>query len=499
MRACCTIAVLGLLCVATAPRAQAQGGATLSSRGVSATAPRRAVTDHEITVGGRHVQYTATVADDIIDGADGKPGAAVVTIAYTRDGIQNATQRPVMFLFNGGPGASSSPLHMSALGPVRRTARGAGDRSSANFGENPDSPIADFDLVFIDPVSTGFSRALPGVDPKQWYDGRRDAIAVGQVIADWLQLHHRGSSPRFLTGESYGTTRVGLILKYCPQLRFDGLILVSGGGREDSGPNAVYVASIASMAAGAYFHDKIDRRGRTVQEVVDQARNFARTRYAAALARGKSLPAPERHRIAEELAAYIGLPAALIEAHRLRISLNIYMFNLLKDQGLRTGLLDVRATSALVTNAAGAIDDPALGVVKPQAHTSAKPTAAALGAVASPAVGQYLRDLLRFPSGDPYIGVNFSANVAWKYDHGADTASLIAARLRQDARVRLLAVSGFYDLAGGDDEWGFVHAGVPAGRLTFLQFAAGHEVYGDDANRARFANALRKFVLQQRN
>jgi carboxypeptidase C (cathepsin A) len=485
-----------LACVALAPRAGAQAGATLSSRGLSATAPRKAITDHEITIGGRRIEYTATVADDIIDGADGKPGAAVVTIAYTRDGVADEAQRPVAFLFNGGPGASSSPLHMSALGPVRRVAAAAADRSSATFGENRASPIDAFDLVFIDPVSTGFSRALPGVNPKQWYDGKRDALEVGQVISDWLRAHHRSESPRFLVGESYGTTRVGLILEYCRKLRFDGVVLVSGGGRVDSGPNAVYVASVPSMAAGAYFHDKVDRRGRTVQQFVDQARHFARTRYAAALGRGNSLPAAERHRMAKALSAYIGLPASLIEAHDLRISLNTYMFNLLKDRGLRTGLLDVRATSALVANAAGAIDDPALGVVKPQAHTTAKPTAAAVGAVASPAVGEYLREALKFPSDDPYIGVNFSANVAWTYDKSGDTASLIAARMRDDPHMRLLAVSGFYDLAGGDDPSGFVHAGVPRARLTFLQFAAGHEVYSDEANRTRFAAALRKFVLR---
>jgi carboxypeptidase C (cathepsin A) len=494
MRILGAAAASALLCCATLPHAGAQSGATLSSRGISATAPRKAITDHEITLGGRRIEYSATVADDIIDGADGKPGAAVVTIAYTRNGVANEAQRPVMFLFNGGPGASSSPLHMSALGPVRRVASGTSDRSSATYGENPDSPLDAFDLVFIDPVSTGLSRALPGVDPKQWYDGKRDAIAVGQVIGDWLRTHHRSDSPRFLVGESYGTTRAGLILEYCPQLRFDGVVLVSGGGRVSSGRNAVYVASVPSMAAGAYFHGKIDRRGRSVEQVVDQARHFARTRYAAALVRGTSLSEAQRHRIAKELSAYIGLPAPLIEAHQLKISLNVYMFNLLKDRGLRTGLLDVRATSALVANAAGAIDDPALGVVKPRAHTSAKPTAAAVGAVASSAVGEYLREVLKFPSDDPYIGVNFSANVAWKYDRSGTTASLIAARMRADPRMRLLAVSGFYDLAGGDDANGFVQAGVPAGRLTFIQFAAGHEVYGDEANRARFAAALREFV-----
>jgi carboxypeptidase C (cathepsin A) len=383
---------------------------------------------------------------------------------------------------------------MSALGPVRRVSGHAGDRSLSDYAHNTDSPIDAFDLVFIDPVSTGFSRALPGVDPKQWYDGRQDAIAVGRVIGDWLRLHGREASPRYLAGESYGTTRVGLILKYCPQLRFDGVLLISGGESDREGSNAAYVDTLPTMAAGAWFYEKIERVGRTVQQVVNEARAFGRGDYAAALAQGKSLPAARRHEIAARLAALIGLPAALIEANDLRISDNTYMFNLLKDRNLRTGLLDVRVTSPLVENAAGAIDDPALGVTKPGAKGSAPPTAAAVGAVASPAVARYLRETLRFPSADPYIGVNFTANVAWTWDQDRDTPRQIARRMKSDPRMRLFGVSGFYDLHGGADGSGFVRAGVPSGRLTFQQFAGGHEVYADEANRARFADELRRFV-----
>lgn len=475
------------------PEALAQAGATLTSNGISADAPRKAVTRHEITIRGERIAYTATVADDIIAGEDGKPGAAIVTIAYARDAVADPGRRPVMFLFNGGPGASSSPLHMSALGPVRRVS-GRGERGSADYADNGESPLDAFDLVFIDPVSTGFSRALPGVDPKQWYDGRRDALEVGRVIEDWLRSNGRESSPRYLTGESYGTSRVGLILKYCPQLSFDGVALVSGGENAGPGPNAVYIETLPSMTAGAYFYGKIDRSGRTVEQAVDEARIFAVGDYAAALARGKALSGPSKYAIAYRLSALTGLAVPLIEANELKVSDNLYMFNLLKDRNLRTGLLDVRVTSPLVANAAGAIDDPALGVTKPGAKGTAPPTAAAVGAVASPGVARYLHERLGFPAQDPYIGVNFTANVAWVWDPDKDTAGQIAARMKSDAHLRLFGVSGFYDLHGGADGSGFVREGVPEERLTFLQFAAGHEVYGDDANRARFADALRRFV-----
>ena len=359
--------------------------------------------------------------------------------------------------------------------------------------DNAASPIDAFDLVFIDPISTGFSRALPGVDPKQWYDGRQDALEVGQVISDWLHTHQREASPRFLAGESYGTTRVGLILKYCPDLKFDGVLLISGGEQPIDEAHPDYAGGVASMAAGAYFYNRIERGDRTVEQVVNEARHFARADYAAALAKGKALTPEERARVAAKLASLIGLPASLIEAENLRVSTNTYMFNLLKDQKLRTGLLDVRVTSPLVENAAGAIDDPSLGVVKPGAKGTKPPTPEQVGAVGSPTVARYLREL-GFPSDDPYIGVNFLANVAWKYDPDGNTARHIADRMKGDPAMRLYAVSGFYDLRGGGDGAGFLEAGVPAARMTFDQFAGGHQVYDDPDNRTRFAGHLRRFV-----
>jgi len=496
MRSAITAMVLSALWAASVPQAHAQAGAVLTANGVSAEAPRKAIAHREITLGGARIAYTATVADDIIPTVDGRPGAAVVTIAYTRDGVAEPQHRPVMFLFNGGPGASSSPLHMSALGPVMRAPGQARDGSAPAYVANTASPIDAFDLVFIDPVSTGFSRALPGVDPRQWYDGRQDALEVGRVIADWLRLNGREASPRFLAGESYGTTRAGLILEYCPDLRFDGVLLISGGEQPIDEAHPDYAGAVASMAAGAYFHERIERGDRTVEQVVNEARRFARTEYAAALAKGKALTGEERKRVAQKLATFIGLPASLIEAQDLRVSTNTYMFNLLKDRKLRTGLLDVRVTSPLVENAAGAIDDPALGVTKPGAKGTAPPTPEQVGAVGSPSVARYVREL-GFPSEDPYIGVNFLANVAWKYDPNGNTARHIAARMSRDAALRLYAVSGFYDLRGGGDGAGFLEAGVPAARMTFDQFAGGHQVYDDAENRARFAESLRRFVRGQ--
>ena len=457
--------------------------------------PQSALTHHVLHRGGRSVPYTATVAENLIDDQSGAAGAAVITITYTRDRVNRVQHRPVLFAFNGGPGASSSPLHMSALGPMGRSH--SADRTAAEppLAENADSPLDDVDLVFIDPVSTGFSRAFPGVDPKQWYRGPADAIEVATVIKHWLNVHHREASPRYLAGESYGATRAGLILKYAPDLKWNGVLLISGGGG-GAGPSSREISVIAPMAAGAWFHDKIDRKGRSVEQIFAEASRFARGEYAQALAQS-GLPPEQSHAIAEELSSFIGLPADLIERNKLLVSDNLYMFNLLKDKGLRTGLLDTRVTDTLVTNAAGGIDDPALGVIKPQAN-GAVPTPESVGAVVSPTVGRYISEDLKFKTTEAYYGVNFKVNVAWDYHalNGAQeetTAAILSRAMAADSKLELFTVGGYFDLNATDGS-AFTEAGVPAERHTRMMLPGPHEVYEGEANHKAFNDAVRRFV-----
>ncbi len=493
-------AVLGLALLVGTSAASIQGrqdrsdGRARESRSSVEREARVAITKHIVHIDGQAIGYTATVAEDIIKDNKGEPGAAIVTIAYTRDGVDDLRRRPVTFVFNGGPGASSSPLHMSGLGPVIRV--DPNDRSSMQLGENTTSPLDVTDLVFIDPVSTGFSRALPGVDPRQWYTGKSDALEVATVIKDWLKLRHREGSPLFLCGESYGTTRAGLIVEYAPELKFSGVLLVSGGSGS-SGANTRNINLVGAMATGAWYHNKVDRRSLTVQQFYAEAMKFARGEYADALAQGAKLPATARRRVAEKLSSYIGLRAELIEAKDLKIDENTYMFNLLKDRGLRTGRLDTRVTSELKPNAAGGIDDPSLGVVTP-VRGGAVPTPASVGPVVSPAVGRYISEDLKFPSTDPYYGVNFTANSQWVYStpgggEHESTAVIIARAMKADPKLKLFAVSGIYDL-GSSDGAGFRANGVPVDRLTIDLFPGPHEVYEGSENRTAFDDDVRNFV-----
>ena len=478
--------------------------ALLAGAAAAQPVPRVAVTHHMIHIEGRPVAYTATVAESFLRDAAGAPAASLITIAYTRDGAGDPARRPVIFAFNGGPGASSSPLHTQALGPMIRGEGRLADRSGG-FRENPFSPLDAADLVFIDPVGTGFSRPLPGHDGRAWYSVTADALEVKTVIAEWLAAHHREASPRYLMGESYGANRAAAIVRSGKDLAFDGVMLVAMAAGVP-GREMPYVAALPTMAAGAWYHRKIDRKGRTVGQVFDEARDFARSDYVTALIEGASLPAAEKRRIAVRMSQLIGLPAGFIAAHDLRISKNDYMFNLLKDRGLRTGLLDVTVTAPLEAGQEGAIDDPALGAVPrraPGAPAGPPPSPAQIGAVPSPAVGAYITGDLKFPSTDTYIGVNFLVNSQWRYEtRGNDFAArtgdfeALAAALRANPKMRLFWAGGYYDLTtpAYAARYTLDQLGVPPGQLTANEFPGPHGVYAGEANLKRFDEAVRAFV-----
>jgi carboxypeptidase C (cathepsin A) len=480
------------------------------ARGASAApvpTPRSAVTHHLWSARGVHVRYTAWVEDNFVDDAHGRPGASVITVAYTRDGVADRAHRPVIFAFNGGPGAAGSMLNFSGIGPVRLVGPktgGPGERpgmpEAGHYQDNPQSLIGAADMVFIDPVSTGFSRAFAGENPRQWYTDPSDAASVTQAIEHWLTVHHRWASPRYLIGESYGTERVGMMLAKDKRLRFNGVVLVALAVPAQ-GRLIPYVTSLPTMAAGAWYHHKIARDGRTVEQVFADAERFARTDYLEALFRGSDLPGADRTRIAERMSALIGLPASLIEAKDLRIDKNTYMFNLLKGEHLRTGLLDVRVTGPLIRNGQGAIDDPALGALPKKLLGSKHLTAASMGILKNPMIGGYLRHELRFPTKRQYYSINFIANSKWKYNARFDAVAAVSEAMKAQPALRLMWVQGMYDLTCPADlsRYTIDQDGVPAHRLTALVLPGPHSAYTTKQTLPVFVSALRRFVSHRKS
>jgi len=324
---------------------------------------------------------------------------------------------------------------------------------------------------------------------------------VRAVIQEWLRKNNREKSPRFLLGQSYGTTRAALILKHQGDLTFDGVLLFSLVG-EPGGLEMPFVATFPAFATTAWYHERVPRNGRSVEQVYEEAVEFARTEYVAALIKGSSLTPTDRRRMAERMSGFIGLPPAMIEANDLRVPVDSFIYNLLRDKGLRTGMLDGRATARLDAPARQPpYNDPGLNYRPPPPGDSMplQRGGEARGVFSSGGPDAYFANSLGFRSSIKYNPLNLDVNRVWDYEGMTDVNGEIGEAMRRNPRLRVLWASGYYDIStpayGG--RYALDHAGVPADRLTSVFFPAGHSAFTEDSNLAILANAVRKFVASR--
>ncbi|WP_269714797.1 S10 family serine carboxypeptidase-like protein [Caulobacter sp. NIBR2454] len=489
------VAALLLLSAAPAAHAQASGAPAVANQPRAMTAQTR----HLGRFNDQKVAYQAIVAQTLVPDASGIPRAAIVTTAYVRTDVKDLAARPVMFIFNGGPGASTTPLHFGAFGPMRRVGEGA----EQTLIDNPVSPLDTVDLVFIDPVGTGYSRPFTPQDGKAFWSRTGDAASVRYVIEQWLKTNRRQSSPRYILGQSYGTTRAALIAKDAAALKLDGVLLFALVGASE-GREMPFVTSLPSLATVAWWHKRGGHAGRSVEQVYEDAVRFARTDYVTALIQGSSLPAGDRRKIAQTMSAMTGLSVDFILSKDLRLTNRDFMFELLKDHGLRTGQLDGRATRALDAPAQRPpYDDPGLSFSlekAPAAPKAAKPDIAVpVGKGESTAVEVYFRKTLKFDSPETYTSLNLEVNAAWDHEGMGDANVFLGQAMKADPKLRLFWASGLYDITtpAYRGRYALDQAGVPADRLTAARFPGGHSVFTEEGNRAALAEAVRKFVRPQ--
>lgn len=281
-----------------------------------------------VAVAGRTLGYTATAGTLTIRDTEGKPIGSMFYTAYTLDGTRPGTKRPITFLYNGGPGSPTFWLHMGSFAPVRlRTGNPESIRPAPyDFGPNPDTLLDKTDLVFLDAMGAGYSRALGDTKPSQFYSVDGDVDAFARAIIRYVTKNGRWNSPKFIFGESYGTTRSGA-LAYQLQDRgmaLNGVVLLSSimnYGYRQPGLDQVYLNYLPSFAATAWYHKRIPNRPADVATIVEQARAFAVGPYASALAKGQSISDAERDQIATQLSQLIGLSPEFIKRANLRIDL----------------------------------------------------------------------------------------------------------------------------------------------------------------------------------
>jgi carboxypeptidase C (cathepsin A) len=313
------------------------------------------VTHRTVTIGGRPVAYTATVGTLTINKRDEKPGANVFFMAYTEDGIKDLSGRPVTFVFNGGPGSSSVWLHMGAWGPRRvlLTDEGFSVKPPYGLGDNENSLLDVTDLVFIDPVSTGYSRPLPDQDKTQFHGVAEDVASVGEFIRLYVTRFERWGSPKFILGESYGTTRAAGLSGYLQGgttgMYLNGIILLSSVLDFQTiifqpGNNLTYVLYVPHYTATAWYHKKLppELQGRSLKDVLKEVEEFAAGEYQLALFQGNRLAKDEAEKVARKLAAYTGLSLDYIKESNLRVRHDRFVKELKRTDLETVGRLDSR-------------------------------------------------------------------------------------------------------------------------------------------------------------
>ncbi len=481
----------------TAPIA-AQDSAKVEAAKPSAAEPQSRTRDLFGVFGGQRVAYRATIADTVLSNEDGKAEAVIVTTSYVKTPADPT--RPVFFIYNGGPGSGSVWLQMGAFGPKRvAIPSDAKDDGAPPYPllDNPDSLLDVADLVFIDPPGTGFSHLTQGTDPKKYYGLRQDARAVSKVIRRWINDNGRWNSPKFIGGESYGTTRTAMLVDELEgstynDVGLNGLILIStilDFGIEDTTPGneLAYVVTLPNMATAAWYHGKVE--GASAAAVAEEARRFAIGPFATALLKGQDLPEAERASVRRELSRLTGLSETYLDQANLRVTDQRFYKELLRDRGQTVGRLDSRYTGTDYDNAGERADND--------------PSFYGIDAGYTAAINSWARETLGYRTDREYqsIGREPGRNWDWSLDgsgRGAylNVAPLIGQALRQNAGLRLFNAQGWYDFATPffGAEYSLKRHGIPQDRITWKYYDAGHMMYIRDEDRAKLSADIRAFI-----
>ena len=490
---------LGVLTLVWAATASAQVPETPAAQREPAAIPppNVSVTRHSGTFGGARIAYTATAGETYLKAADGTPRAAIFSVAYVKQGPRDPN-RPVTFLFNGGPGSGSVWLHMGAFGPKRvgipSDARDDGGPPYPLL-DNPDSLLDVTDLVFIDPVGTGFSHALGKTDPKEFWGVTADAKAVAEFIRLWLNENGRWNAPKYLGGESYGTTRSAAVVNELEGLYNDvslnGVILIStvldfAAGADAPGNELSPMLNLPSMAATALFHGKA--QGASVEAFVEEARQFALGPYATALLKGQKLPAAERATIRRELARFTGLTEQYLDRADLRVEPARFYKELLRDRGLTVGRLDSRYTGRDYDSAGETPDND--------------PSFYGIDAGYTAAINAHVRETLGYRTDRSYVTIGNVGPWDWRLGQGRDrdaylnVTPYLGKAMRENSGLRLFVGQGYYDFATPffAAEYALTRTGVPQDRVAYRYYGSGHMMYVRDDDRSALSRDVRAFI-----
>jgi carboxypeptidase C (cathepsin A) len=456
------------------------------------------VTRHELRVGGRTLRYTVTTGImPLRNTATGETEARIFYMAYTLDGVADRSQRPLMFSFNGGPGSASVWLHMGALGPKRVRMMDDGQMPPPPFQlvDNEQTWLDFTDLVFIDPVGTGYSRAARPDLASRYFGLQGDIQSVGEFIRLYLVRNERWSSPLFLVGESYGTTRASGLSGYLIErgIAFNGILLISTimnfqTARFTRGNDLPFVLFLPTYTAIAWYHKKLPADLQTdLRRTLDEVERWAANEYTVALAKGDRLTPAERQEVIDRLNRYTGLDKRFIDNSDLRIEIQRFDKELLRDERRTVGRLDGRFKGLDASAASETPDfDPSMAAIRPP-YTAT--------------FNNYVRGELGFKSDLEYYILGGGVG---RWDFGsdntyADTSEALRSAFAKNPYMKLFVASGYYDLATPyfATQYTLRHMGLDPSlqpSVTATYYEAGHMMYIDTRELARLKADAAAFV-----
>ena len=477
----CTLLALAMLLGCCCSALAESADATMAPEAAAPAEDNLVVTEHTATIGGKALDYTATTGTMVMDTDLGQ--YEIFFVAYTAKDVEDVAKRPITFAFNGGPGSASLWLHMGLLGPERIDINDQGMLEQIPVGHNPNPcSILDLtDLVFIDPVGTSYSRPLPGTEEETFYTLYTDFASVGDFIRLYVSRNDRWASPKYLAGESYGTTRAVGVCDYLMStwhMNMNGLMLVSsandfGAIDEYPGNEQSYVNYLPTFASTAWYHGLVgdQYKNLALEAFLDEVRTFAAGDYLSALYQGTRLTDAQRDDIAQRMSEFIGLDKDFILKHDLRITMAEFCPELLGDQKLMVGRLDSRYTAPIVPGDldSGDNDPSAMGIL--EAFTGA--------------VVDYISRELNYKTDREYEPMSSSINEKWKYDHDNRVVAqeeTIRTCMSANKFLKVWVLCGYYDMATPffGAEWVYSHIFLnpeEAGNVSFTYYPAGHMFY----------------------
>lgn len=469
--------------------------------------PKAFVTTHQGLFGGKTIKYKATAKETYLKDTYGEPVASIWSVAYTEEGLSDNTKKPVTFVFNGGPGSASIWLHMGMFGPqiVKVNSDALVDDGAAPYPlvTNEHGLLDLSDFVFIDPVGTGYSRVVGKGKVTDYWGLNEDAASVAKFIRQWITENKRWFSPKYLAGESFGTTRAvavtNMLEDETENMALNGLILISQALDYDGSTSihdniTSYLTYLPSMAATAWYHKKAGQ-GKTLEAFTEECRKFTYDSYAPALYKGSLLSKSEQDGVAERLAYFTGLDKAYILKSNLQILVPRFQKQLLAKEGLAIGRLDGR----FMGDESDAVsEEPHLG----------DPASYQISAAYTAALHQYYATTLKVAMDRSYVVSNEEIGNHWRWRNVPDNqywepipvnvARGLGDAMRRNTAMNVLVACGYYDLITPffDAEYTFSRNGIVKERVQLHYYESGHMMYTHEPDLIQLAQDIRVFLTK---